>query len=144
GRVVDAVSGNTGSCAGANYVEVQHGNSGVYSWYYHLARVVAKKGDWVTENTQIGTVGATGKTDPCGYNHLHFQVTSGIAYANQIDPGPLKACHGGVLVSYPEVLGPYASWNAVPAETRGIFSDGTLCRYAQHILQAASDTSVPK
>jgi FG-GAP repeat len=43
------------------------------------------------------------------------------------DPGQLKACHHGSLVTYPSALGNYPSWDSVPFLTPGVWSDGTSC-----------------
>jgi murein DD-endopeptidase MepM/ murein hydrolase activator NlpD len=53
-----------------NLVVVNHG-SGIYTWYGHLARLHATKGQMVGQGDKIGTLGSTGRsTGP----HLHFEV----------------------------------------------------------------------
>lgn len=57
---------------GGNVVNIQHAN-GVRSYYAHLSTVKAQKGDKVSTNTIIGTVGNTGNASHT-VPHLHFQV----------------------------------------------------------------------
>lgn len=53
-----------------NYVIITH-HSGYKTLYGHMSKIVAKKGQYVTQNTLIGKVGSTGQsTGP----HVHFQV----------------------------------------------------------------------
>jgi|GEM_PF-7116436 len=58
------------SANGGNIVSVDHGNGRV-SRYMHLDRVNVKTGDTVTGDTQIGTVGMTGRTSG---PHLHWEA----------------------------------------------------------------------
>lgn len=112
GQVSAAVASNSacgGSGTPSNYVNINHG-SGVVTRYLHLNTVTVGNGQWVDQNTQIGTVGSVGYTVPCPAYHLHFQV---LVNGNAADPGPLTACHGSSVVSYPGAIG-YASWNQVP------------------------------
>ncbi len=52
------------------YVIINHGN-GYQSLYGHMSKILAKKGQWVSQGTRIGLVGSTGySTGP----HLHFTV----------------------------------------------------------------------
>ena len=62
---------------------------GVYSLYYHLARIVVREGQRVSAGAAVGTVGSTGlATGP----HLHWEVrAAGVA----IDP---DAVAGAALV----------------------------------------------
>ena len=106
----------------ANFVVVNHGG-GSRSAYVHMATVTVKIGDWVDASTQIGTVGAVGYTFPCPAYHLHFQV---LGDQGGLEPGPLHACHGPSLVSYPSLLG-YGAWDAVPPWLLGVWSDGSAC-----------------
>ena len=129
GQVI-AVQGAYSSCGGsletpANYVVIDHGGR-VVSEYVHLTTVSVSPSQWVDPNTQIGTIGAVGYTFPCPYYHLHYQV---FANGSSIDPGPLKACHGASMVSYPSALG-YSSWDAVPPYELGVWSDGPSCGQA--------------
>lgn len=53
-----------------NYVIINHAN-GYQTLYAHMSKVLAKKGQFVSQGTQIGLVGSTGySTGP----HLHFTV----------------------------------------------------------------------
>lgn len=53
-----------------NYVIIEHGN-GYQTLYAHMSKIIAKKGQWVSQGTRIGLVGSTGySTGP----HLHFTV----------------------------------------------------------------------
>lgn len=125
GQVVGVIGSLTAcgpSGTPANYVYIDHGN-GVFSYYVHMTTVTVSTGQWVDENTQIGTVGAVGYTFPCPAYHLHYAV---YASSVAIDPGPLKACHGASLVTYPAALG-YSSWDTVPPWAFGVWSDGSSC-----------------
>ena len=57
---------------GGNVVNITHAG-GVRSYYAHLSTVQAQKGDKVSTNTVIGTVGNTGNASH-SFPHLHFQV----------------------------------------------------------------------
>ena len=53
-----------------NYVILDHGN-GYQTVYMHMSKIIATKGQWVSQGTRIGLVGSTGySTGP----HLHFTV----------------------------------------------------------------------
>lgn len=53
-----------------NYVIIDHGN-GYQTLYAHMSKILATKGQWVSQGTRIGLVGSTGySTGP----HLHFTV----------------------------------------------------------------------
>ena len=53
-----------------NYVIVKH-IDGYQTLYAHMSKITCKKGDSVTQNSQLGLVGSTGmSTGP----HLHFTV----------------------------------------------------------------------
>src|SRR5438132_2351220 len=71
GRVVFA--GWRNNCGGYQVI-VSHGN-GLYTGYYHLSKVRAWKGEWVTDQTTtIGYVGMSGcATGP----HTHTEVWRG-------------------------------------------------------------------
>lgn len=87
GTPISASCSGTVSTAGfsnifGNYVIINHSN-GYQTLYGHMSRIIAKKGQWVSQGTQIGFVGSTGySTGP----HLHFTV-----YKNGrlVDPLPL-------------------------------------------------------
>ncbi|MEY4440544.1 MAG: hypothetical protein RLY49_170 [Candidatus Parcubacteria bacterium] len=53
-----------------NYVVIKHAN-GVQTLYAHMTDVLISAGESVSQGTQIGTVGNTGKSTG---NHLHFEV----------------------------------------------------------------------
>lgn len=57
---------------GGNVINVDHGN-GIKTYYAHLSTVKVQKGDKVTINTELGTVGNTGNASHT-FPHLHFQV----------------------------------------------------------------------
>lgn len=53
-----------------NYVIIDHGNN-YQTLYAHMSKIIAQKGQWVSQGTRIGLVGSTGySTGP----HLHFTV----------------------------------------------------------------------
>src|SRR5271157_1095413 len=60
---------------GGNSIYIKH-NNGISSYYAHLDSVNVRPGQNVDENTQIGSVGGTGKSPSGGHlsPHLHFQV----------------------------------------------------------------------
>jgi len=103
-------------------LQVDHGG-GVTTRYYHLASFSVGQGAWVDQNTQIGVMGTTGYTDPCPTYHLHFEKR---VNGTNVDPGPLKACSGSSLLSFPSAVG-YASWDSIPRESRTVSSSGTGC-----------------
>lgn len=111
-----------------NYVLIDHGG-GVFSYYGHLQSVAVDKGKDVDENTPIGAVGISGWTTP-SFPHLHFERRPG-AFAKSVDPGPLKACHGSKLVTYPQEFGAgMASWQGLPGHKFTATSNGTACAAA--------------
>jgi hypothetical protein len=133
GQVVQMRKGEPGCSATANFVDIDHdpGYAGVWTDYWHLDEVYVEIGDWVDENTVIGTVGDTGMpgTPPdskgeCG-PHLHYEKLLDI-WPNRVDPGPLQACHGGDLVVYPLIWG-LSSWAHIPWGSYRVSSDGTQC-----------------
>jgi hypothetical protein len=125
GRVVLA-DGSYTACGGPqtpwNFVLVDHGD-GVGSGYGHLATVTVSVGQWVDPDTQLGTLGAVGFTFPCPWYHLHYWVTRG---GVQVEPGPLRACQAGTLVTYPAHLG-FPTWDGVPPYGHGLWSEGSAC-----------------
>ena len=78
GQVV-AKDGSHSDCGGqgtpANYVNIDHG-SGVVSRYLHLSTVSVTVGEWVDQNTQVGSVGSVGWTDPVLPITFTFRSTS--------------------------------------------------------------------
>jgi len=76
GRVVYA--GWKNNCGGYQ-VWISHGN-GLYSGYYHLSKVLAYKGQWVTDQvTKIGRVGMSGCASG---THVHFEVWRGYPWSS--------------------------------------------------------------
>jgi murein DD-endopeptidase MepM/ murein hydrolase activator NlpD len=76
GKVVFA--GWKNNCGGYQ-VWVSHGN-GLYTGYYHLSRVLAWKGEWVTDQTtKIGRVGMSGCASG---THVHFEVWRGYPWGS--------------------------------------------------------------
>lgn len=71
GRVVFA--GWKSNCGGYQ-VWVSHGN-GLYSAYYHLSRLGASKGEWVTRESE--TIGRVGRSGCASGAHLHVEVWRG-------------------------------------------------------------------
>jgi Mg-chelatase subunit ChlD len=147
GKVVEAVNNQGGNCnpkivnkaekcpngSRGNHVLIDHGN-GVFSYYQHLLSVSvpipvsAEKPTWVDENTPIGTVGDSGWSTP-GFYHLHFErrpVQTPSPGVERIDPGPLKACVGTELKTYPQAFG-YNTWQGLPGHKFTAHSDGTSC-----------------
>ena len=110
-----------------NSVRVDHGG-GVITLYAHLTTILITNNQWVDQNTQIGTMGTTGQVDPCPAHHLHYHKQIN---GTRVDPGPLKACHGSTLVTYPQAFG-VASWDSIeppwePGTHGQVRSDGTSC-----------------
>jgi Mg-chelatase subunit ChlD len=140
GEVKEAVKNQGGNCnfrkiplkacpdgSRGNYVLIDHG-SGVFSYYTHFSSVTVGVGDWVDENTQIGTIGDSGWSDP-GFYHLHFErrpVQSPRPGVERSDPGPLKACVGKDLKTYPQAFG-VNTWQGLPGHKFIAHSDGTSC-----------------
>ncbi|MFP5317677.1 MAG: FG-GAP-like repeat-containing protein [Acidimicrobiia bacterium] len=124
-RINETGSG-CGPSAPGNTLQIDHGG-GVLSLYGHLHTVLVANGQWVDQNTQLGTMGTTGRVDPCGSEHLHYAKFLNLV---PVDPGPLKACHGSTLVTYPQVLG-HTSWDTIAPPWLGpatqVRSDGTAC-----------------
>ncbi|NLC91933.1 MAG: M23 family metallopeptidase [Treponema sp.] len=53
-----------------NYVIIDHGN-GYQTLYAHMSKIIAKKGQWISQGSRIGLVGSTGYSTG---SHLHFSV----------------------------------------------------------------------
>ena len=112
---------DSGGGSQGNTVEVDHGG-GVRSMYTHLQAVTVTDGDWVGPDTAIGTVGNTGWSSPCTFNHLHFEV---MANGVSVDPGPLLGCADGVRIAHPssQVGGQWAT----VAQWTPMTNDGPAC-----------------
>lgn len=71
--LADGVVSNVGTDPmGGNVVNVQHGGN-VRTYYAHLSTARVQKGDKVTTDSVLGTVGNTGNASHT-FPHLHFQV----------------------------------------------------------------------
>jgi len=98
-----------------SYVVVDHGPFG-RTLYAHLGNVVVGNGQWVDQNTRIGSVGQTGSAST---PHLHYEYYD-LLDAGTDDPGDLKACHGNSLVTY-------GGWQGLTWGSRWMHSDSTTC-----------------
>lgn len=68
-----------------NYVLIKHPN-GMFSRYAHLRKgLMVTKGQFVTEETQLGIIGDTGRATA---RHLHFEVSTSDCTIDRIDPTP--------------------------------------------------------
>lgn len=156
---VEAILDNIphGSEAGGgwgNYVLIKHDN-GYRSRYAHLkSGLPVGVGQRVDENTIIGIIGNTGRSDA---RHLHFEVQTGYSSNTRIDPTPYltQPISGGspsptpgneVNVYYrvrteahgwlPEVKNAtdYAGWQDSPITGVAIKVDRGSIRYRVHII----------
>lgn len=129
GRVVAvtrwcAPYGGDGECNGGagNLVIVEHGD--YWSRYLHLSSIPKRirVGRTVAPGDIIGRAGASGTF---GGVHLHYDEYQPTAPVGRVAFGKMFACHDGVAVLYPDVLGTEA-WDEVP---RGsvIRNDGYDC-----------------
>ena len=110
-----------------NHVWIDHGTYG-RSLYGHLATIGVTDGDWVDQNTPLGTVGHSGSTG--GVDHLHYEYNDNSGgwgrTGSPNDPGQLKACHGSTTVTYPAIAG-MSTWQGIQWGTVFVHSDGTGC-----------------
>jgi hypothetical protein len=68
-----------------NYVLIKHPN-GMFSRYAHLKKgLLVSKGQYVTEETQLGIIGDTGRATA---RHLHFEVSTSDCTIDRINPEP--------------------------------------------------------
>jgi len=123
---------NTTACSSyGRSVVIDHGGN-VKSLYGHMSSfsvdIAANAvGVWVDERTVIGYVGHTGNVSNCSYNHLHYEeTTNGSFDTSATDPGPLRACVGGSLRSYPDYWG-QSSWDGLRGHTFTAVSDAANC-----------------
>jgi hypothetical protein len=122
------LTGKPGGSGFGQIVSIDHG-FGITTVYAHLSSVaIPAEGAWVDESTLLGAVGQTGSASA---PHLHFEVFSNPGGSNSnnrvsIDPGPLAACRGDLLVSFPEVAG-FDSWAGLPWGSLTVASDGSDC-----------------
>jgi Peptidase family M23 len=110
-----------------NIVSVQHGSgsTATTSTYVHLGSINISNGQWVDQNTQLGTVGNSGRHSSCSFYHLHYEVHPANTYLGtpaSVDPGPLTACRSGLAVTYPGALG-YSSWDSIPPYVKNVVTD---------------------
>ena len=123
------LTGQPGGSGFGNVVRIDHG-MGISTVYAHLSTaIVPAEGTWVDETTLIGTVGSTGSSSTA---HLHFERFSipspdtDIGDQTSVDPGPLFACRGDLLVSFPQVAG-QTTWKGLPWGALTVASDGNGC-----------------
>ena len=122
------LTGKSGGSGFGNVVSIDHG-FGITSLYAHFASAfVPAEGMWVDETTLLGTVGQTGSASA---PHLHYEVFGNPGGSNSrnpvsIDPGPLFACRGALLVAFPQVAG-LNSWAGLPWGALTVASDGHDC-----------------
>ncbi|MFN8017124.1 MAG: M23 family metallopeptidase [Acidimicrobiales bacterium] len=134
------LTGKPGGSGFGNVVRIDHG-FGVSTVYAHLTTaMVPAQGEWVDQDTQIGTVGSTGSASA---PHLHFErfavpsaEQSGYYDQTSVDPGPLWACRGSFLVSFPQVAG-FDSWKGLPWGSLTVASDGSACARPAALLAPA-------
>jgi Peptidase family M23 len=115
-------------------VVVDHGNNG-RSLYAHLDEVLVAGGSrWVDQNDQIGTIGSTGGANT---PHLHYEESSSGSFgsAGSRDPGPMKACRGVQLITYPQVWGG-SGWRATSWGVGDVDSDGSACAVVSGVVDA--------
>ncbi|WP_426571081.1 M23 family metallopeptidase [Aquihabitans sp. McL0605] len=135
------LTGKPGGSGFGNVVLVDHGY-GIFTLYAHLTvAMIPPEGKWVDATTFLGTVGQTGAASA---PHLHFEEfkgSPGSSAHESIDPGPLFACRGAFLVSYPQVAG-FPSWQGLPWGALTVASAGDAC-IAHQPAPAAPATPVP-
>ena len=119
-----------------NVVMIDHGAHG-QSLYAHLSEVLVD-GQWVDQNTLIGTIGSSGGANVA---HLHYEETGvgRFGSAGSRDPGPMKACHGSQLVSFPQAWG-FTSWQGMSWGSGTVDSQGTGCIVTSVIADAIGAT----
>jgi hypothetical protein len=117
-----------------NVVVVDHGGGGK-SLYAHLSEVdVDRSGQWVDENTMIGRIGSSGGANT---PHLHYEESSTGKFgsAGARDPGPMKACRGAELITFPQANG-FSGWRGLSWGSGLVASDGTACAVVAGITGA--------
>ncbi|MGI9022733.1 MAG: M23 family metallopeptidase [Acidimicrobiales bacterium] len=136
GQVVSAIGDQGGNCeflshrsgtcpdgSRGNLVAINHDAAGeVNTFYLHFTDVFVQTGDWVDQNTLLGTAGDSGLSYP-DYVHLHFELRHPRI---GVDPAPLRACHGDQVKSFPGEFGK-TSWSQVTAYEYAVRSDGAGC-----------------
>ena len=119
-----------------NVVVVDHGNN-VKSLYAHLNEVLVDD-TWVDQNVMIGTIGSSGGANT---PHLHYEETSTDRFgsAGSRDPGPMKACRGAQLVTFPQAWG-FSDWRALPWGSGTVDSEGAGCAVVAGVAEAIGAT----
>jgi len=119
-----------------NVVIVDHGSNGK-SLYAHLSEILVD-GTWVDENVMIGRIGSSGGANT---PHLHYEEAASDRFgsAGSRDPGPMKACRGSQLVTYPQTWG-FPSWHGLPWGSGDVDSDGAGCTVISHVAGAVGAT----
>ena len=118
-----------------NVVVIDHGTNG-RSLYAHLSEILVD-GEWVDQNTMIGTIGSSGQANT---PHLHYEETdSRFGSAGARDPGPMKACRGAALVTFPQAWGA-TSWQGMPWGSGVVDSDGSGCDVVSVVADAVGAT----
>ena len=119
-----------------NVVVVDHGANGK-SLYAHLSEVLVD-GRWVDQNDMIGRIGSSGGANT---PHLHYEESASDRFgsAGSVDPGPMKACQGGQLVTFPQVFGS-SGWKGMPWGSGLVASDGTACAVVSEVADAIGAT----
>jgi len=138
------LTGKPGGSGFGNVISIDHG-FGITTLYAHLSEAfVPPEGRWVDETTLLGKVGQTGSAST---PHLHFEEFDNPGGSNSrtrssIDPGPLFACRGDLLVSFPEVAG-FDSWAGLPWGSLTVASDGDACVTASTRKTAVANDRIP-
>lgn len=119
-----------------NVVMIDHGGHGK-SLYAHLSEVLVD-GQWVDQNTMIGRIGSSGGANT---PHLHYEESGSSTFgsAGARDPGPMKACRGSQLVTFPQVWGS-ATWQGMPWGSGTVDSDGGSCDVTNVVADAIGAT----
>jgi murein DD-endopeptidase MepM/ murein hydrolase activator NlpD len=73
GLVVDESGNDVWSSGYGRYVIIEHPNN-TKTRYAHLEKVAVSIGDYVTQGSQIGTMGNTGNVHGPTGCHLHFEI----------------------------------------------------------------------
>jgi hypothetical protein len=120
-----------------NAIVVDHGNYGT-SLYAHLSEILVGSGQWVDQNSLIGRVGSSGGANT---PHLHYEESASLRFgsAGSRDPGPMKACRGAELVTFPQLFGS-STWKGLPWGSGLVASDGTACDVLGGVTDAIGAT----
>jgi hypothetical protein len=111
------------------WVWIDHGG-GMTSRYYHLSSLAVSDGQLVTPQTRLGAMGRSGSFACRGQRqqggYLHYEERIAGTHGTRVDPGPMLACVGGRVVTYPDALGS-SRWNALQPYVHWPRSDGVDC-----------------